>query len=84
MVGLKLVTGMAKGIAVFHQPKVVVEHTVTDEVELKREFERVHACGYSTDQEESVLEGCCFGTPILDARVMIAISSALLTSMKSV
>jgi len=43
------------------------EHTVTDEVELKREFELVRSRGYSTDAEESVLEGCCFGTPILDA-----------------
>jgi DNA-binding IclR family transcriptional regulator len=42
------------------------EHTVTDEVELKREFELVRSRGYSTDEEESVLEGCCFGTPILD------------------
>ena len=42
------------------------DHTVTDEVELKREFERVRSRGYSTDQEESVLEGCCFGVPILD------------------
>ena len=37
------------------------EHTVTDEVELKLEFERVRSRGYSTDEEESVLEGCCFG-----------------------
>jgi DNA-binding IclR family transcriptional regulator len=43
------------------------EHTVTDEVELKREFELVRSRGYSTDEEESVLEGCCFGAPILDA-----------------
>ena len=43
------------------------EHTVTDQVELKREFELVRSRGYSTDEEESVLEGCCFGTPILDA-----------------
>lgn len=43
------------------------EHTVTDEIELKHEFERVRARGYSTDNEESVLEGCCFGVPILDA-----------------
>jgi IclR family acetate operon transcriptional repressor len=42
------------------------DRTVTDEVELKREFERVRSRGYSTDQEESVLEGCCFGVPILD------------------
>ncbi|MGH9370947.1 MAG: IclR family transcriptional regulator [Vicinamibacterales bacterium] len=43
------------------------DHTVTDEVELKREFELVRSRGYSTDHEESVLEGCCFGAPILDA-----------------
>jgi IclR family acetate operon transcriptional repressor len=44
------------------------EHTVIDEVELKRAFELVRSRGYSTDQEESVLEGCCFGVPILDTR----------------
>jgi len=43
------------------------EHTVTDEVKLKREFEVVRSRGYSTDREESVLEGDCFGVPILDA-----------------
>ncbi len=36
MVGLKLVTGMAKGVAVFHQPKVVVEHTVAEDTEAER------------------------------------------------
>lgn len=55
------------------------DHTVTDEVELKRAFELVRSRGYSTDQEESVLEGCCFGVPILDvhgdAIAAISISS---------
>jgi len=36
MVGLKLVAGMAKGVAVFHQPKVVVEHTVAEDTEAER------------------------------------------------
>jgi phosphotransferase system, enzyme I, PtsP len=36
MAGLKLVAGMAKGIAVFHQPRVVVEHTVADDTEAER------------------------------------------------
>ncbi|MEO8175673.1 MAG: phosphoenolpyruvate--protein phosphotransferase [Sphingomicrobium sp.] len=36
MSGLKLVTGMAKGEAVFHQPRVVVEHTVADDTEAER------------------------------------------------
>jgi phosphotransferase system enzyme I (PtsP) len=34
--GLKLVTGMAKGAAVFHQPRVVVEHTVAEDTEAER------------------------------------------------
>lgn len=52
------------------------EHTITDEVELKKEFERVRARGYSTDAEESVLEGFCFGVPILgvDGHAVAAIS----------
>ncbi len=37
LTGLKLVTGMAKGQAVFHQPRVVVEHTMADDTEAERE-----------------------------------------------
>ncbi|MCF2515784.1 phosphoenolpyruvate--protein phosphotransferase [Sphingomonas sp. G124] len=36
MLGLKLVAGMAKGVAVFHQPRVVVEHTVAEDIEAER------------------------------------------------
>jgi phosphotransferase system enzyme I (PtsP) len=36
LVGLKLVTGMAKGVAVFHQPRVIVEHTVAEDTEAER------------------------------------------------
>ena len=39
--GLKLVAGMAKGVAVFHEPRIVVEHTVAEDVEAERE--RVYA-----------------------------------------
>ncbi|HJP68095.1 MAG TPA: phosphoenolpyruvate--protein phosphotransferase, partial [Sphingomicrobium sp.] len=35
--GLKLVSGMAKGQAVFHEPRVVVEHTVAEDIEAERE-----------------------------------------------
>ncbi|HYI42491.1 MAG TPA: phosphoenolpyruvate--protein phosphotransferase, partial [Sphingomicrobium sp.] len=41
LTGLKLVKGMAKGQAVFHQPRVIVEHTVADDIEAERE--RVYA-----------------------------------------
>src|SRR4051812_6289388 len=35
--GLRLVAGMAKGEAVFHEPRVIVEHTVADDTESERE-----------------------------------------------
>src|SRR6478736_6296152 len=35
--GLRLVAGMAKGEAVFHEPRVIVEHTVADDIEAERE-----------------------------------------------
>ncbi|MBS0504245.1 MAG: phosphoenolpyruvate--protein phosphotransferase [Proteobacteria bacterium] len=34
--GQKLVDGMASGIAVFHQPRVTIEHTVAEDVEAER------------------------------------------------
>ena len=37
LTGLKLVAGMAKGQAVFHEPRVVVEHTVADDIEAERD-----------------------------------------------
>jgi phosphotransferase system enzyme I (PtsP) len=37
LMGLKLVAGMAKGQAVFHEPRVIVEHTVADDVEAERD-----------------------------------------------
>ncbi len=36
LTGLKLVAGMAKGVAVFHQPRVVIEHTVAEDTEAER------------------------------------------------
>ncbi|QAY75679.1 phosphoenolpyruvate--protein phosphotransferase [Sphingosinicella sp. BN140058] len=36
LAGLRLVTGMAAGVAVFHQPRVVIEHTVAEDVEAER------------------------------------------------
>jgi IclR family acetate operon transcriptional repressor len=55
------------------------EHTITDEVALKQEYERVRKDGFSTDTEESVLEGCCFGAPITgpDGVVLAALSLSL-------
>lgn len=39
--GFKLVEGMAQGVAVFHQPRIVIEHTVAEDTEAERH--RVYA-----------------------------------------
>jgi phosphotransferase system enzyme I (PtsP) len=39
--GQKLVDGMGAGVAVFHQPRITIEHTVADDVEAERH--RVYA-----------------------------------------
>ena len=39
--GLKLVDGMARGVAVFHQPRITIEHTVAEDIETERH--RVYA-----------------------------------------
>ena len=36
LTGLKLVEGMARGHAVFHQPRIVIEHTVAEDTEAER------------------------------------------------
>ena len=36
LTGLKLVEGMGRGLAVYHQPRVVVEHTVAEDIEVER------------------------------------------------
>jgi len=59
--GLKLVTGMAKGEAVFHQPRVVVEHTVADDIEAERA--RVYAAFRKMrEQIDAMTKEAEFGT----------------------
>lgn len=36
LTGQRLVVGMAKGLAVYHQPRVLIEHTVAEDVEAER------------------------------------------------
>jgi phosphotransferase system enzyme I (PtsP) len=36
LIGLRLVVGMSKGHAVYHQPRVLIEHTVAEDVEAER------------------------------------------------
>jgi len=59
--GLKLVSGMAKGQAVFHEPRVIVEHTVAEDVEAERE--RVYsAFRKMREQIDSMARDAEFGT----------------------
>jgi phosphotransferase system enzyme I (PtsP) len=59
--GLKLVAGMAKGEAVFHEPRVVVEHTVADDIEAERE--RVYgAFRKMREQIDNMARDAEFGT----------------------
>ena len=44
---------------------VFTPNTVSDEMALRSEFEKVRECGYAEDREESNPGGCCFGAPIL-------------------
>src|SRR5437763_11579661 len=59
--GLRLVAGMAKGEAVFHEPRVIVEHTVADDIEAERE--RVYSAFRQTRlQVDSTARDAEFGT----------------------
>jgi phosphotransferase system enzyme I (PtsP) len=59
--GLKLVSGMAKGQAVFHQPRIVVEHTVAKDTEAERE--RVYgAFRKMREQIDNMARDAEFGT----------------------
>jgi phosphotransferase system, enzyme I, PtsP len=59
--GLKLVAGMAKGVAVFHEPRVIVEHTVAEDIEAERE--RVYAAFRKMrEQIDNMARDAEFGT----------------------
>ena len=61
LTGLKLVAGMAKGEAVFHEPRVIVEHTVADDIEAERE--RVYgAFRKMREQIDNMTKEAEFGT----------------------
>ena len=61
LAGLKLVAGMARGLAVFHQPRVVVEQTVAEDIEAERT--RVYAAfRRMREQIEAMTREAEFGT----------------------
>jgi len=59
--GLQLVSGMAKGVAVFHEPRIVVEHTVAEDIEAERD--RVYAAFRKMrEQIDNMAKEAEFGT----------------------
>src|SRR4051812_12650116 len=61
LAGLKLVAGMAKGQAVFHEPTGVVEHTVAEDIEAERD--RVYAAFRKMrEQIDNMTRDAEFGT----------------------
>lgn len=55
------------------------EQTITDEQELRAEFERIRSKGYAIEREESHSQGCCFGVPVFleDKSAIAAISISM-------
>src|SRR4051812_13535218 len=59
--GLRLVTGMARGVAVYHQPRILIEPTVADDTEAERH--RVYsAFRKMREQIDAMTTGVEFGT----------------------
>ena len=61
LAGLRLVTGMARGRAVYHQPRILIEHTVAEDTEAERR--RVYAAfGKMREQIDNMTNMAEFGT----------------------
>ncbi len=60
-VGLKLVTGMGRGVAVYHQPRILIEHTVAEDLEAER-HRVVSAFTRMREQIEGMTSQAEFGT----------------------
>ena len=61
LTGLKLVTGMGCGIAVYHQPRILIEHTVAEDTEAERH--RVYsAFSKMREQIDAMTSQADFGT----------------------
>ncbi len=61
LTGQPLVTGMAAGVAIFHQPRVTIEHTVADDPEAERYRVRT-AFDRMREQIERITREAEFGT----------------------
>ncbi|MGQ9635731.1 MAG: IclR family transcriptional regulator [Bryobacteraceae bacterium] len=54
-------------------------NTITNPDRLREEYLRIRSLGFSTDMEETTLDGCCFGVPIFnrDQTVLSGLSVSL-------
>lgn len=60
LTGLKLVDGMASGRAVYHQPRIEIEHTVAEDIEVER-HRVISAFAKMRDQIERMTREADFG-----------------------
>ncbi|TZG24670.1 phosphoenolpyruvate--protein phosphotransferase [Sphingomonas montanisoli] len=60
LTGLKLVEGMARGQAVYHQPRIEIEHTVAEDIEVER-HRVISAFAKMRDQIERMTREADFG-----------------------
>ncbi|SKB60473.1 PTSINtr with GAF domain, PtsP [Rhizorhabdus histidinilytica] len=60
LAGLRLVEGMARGRAVFHQPRIEIEHTVAEDIEVER-HRVISAFAKMRDQIERMTREADFG-----------------------
>ncbi|WP_340313763.1 phosphoenolpyruvate--protein phosphotransferase [Rhizorhabdus argentea] len=60
LAGLKLVEGMARGRAVYHQPRIEIEHTVAEDIEVER-HRVISAFAKMRDQIERMTREADFG-----------------------
>jgi len=61
LTGQRLVVGMARGVAVYHQPRVLIEHTVAEDIEAER-HRVVSAFGRMREQIDTMTNQAEFGT----------------------
>jgi phosphotransferase system enzyme I (PtsP) len=59
--GLRLVAGMGRGVAVYHQPRVLIEHTMADDIEAER-HRLVSAFSKMREQIDAMMGQAEFGT----------------------
>jgi phosphotransferase system enzyme I (PtsP) len=59
--GLRLVAGMGRGVAVYHQPRVLIEHTMADDIEAER-HRLVSAFSRMREQIDAMMGQAEFGT----------------------